>query len=244
MNHRVLLLLVSIGLAITTASAQGNSAQETTAPAAPAKESEVPEAPVSSDFRRLNFNVGGGLGIGKGDVGRFVGGSYSGVAGAGMNFNRLLGFNAEYMYYGLPFKDSVRQQQFGGHSADGNIQSFSLNGIVTPLRGRWGVYGIFGVGFYMRNVSSNFGPVTPASVCQPAWRWWDLTCVNGFIPPTPSQTIRSNTKDAGGFNAGGGFTYRLNYLHHAKLYVEGRYHRAYTSDGQTTFMPITVGLRW
>ena len=244
MNHRVLSLLVLLALTISTAFAQGNSAQENSAPPNPSKEAQAPEAPVSSSFHRFTFNLGGGLGIGKGDAGRFVGASYNGVAGAGMNFNRLFGFNAEYMYYGLPFKDSVRQQQFGGHSASGRIQSVSLNGIVTPLHGHFGAYGVFGVGFYMRDVSSDFGTVTSASPCQPAWRWWDLTCVNGFIPPSPTQHIGSNTKDAGGFNVGGGFTYRLNYLHHAKVYVEGRYHRAYTSDGQTTFIPVTVGLRW
>jgi hypothetical protein len=230
LNHRVLSLLVFLGLIIATVSAQ---------------ETPAPEAPVSSNFRRLNFNVGGGLGIGKADVGRFVGASYNGVAGAGMNFSRLFGFNAEYMYYGLPFKDSVRQQQFGGHEASGSVQSASLNGIVTPLHGHLGVYGIFGVGFYVRNVSTTRNLLFAGAPCQPAWRWWDLSCTTGINPVlTHDQTISSNTKDAGGFNLGGGFTYRLNYLHHTRLYVEARYHRAYHSDGQTTFMPITVGLRW
>ncbi len=233
-----------LGLTIIPAFAQGNSAQDNSAQPS-AKESPAPEAPVSSNFRRLNFNVGGGLGIGKGDVGRFVGASYNGVAGAGMNFSRLFGFNAEYMYYGLPFKDSVRIGQFSGHPTGGSVQSASLNGIVTPLHGRWGAYGIFGVGFYVRNVSTTTTSLPAGAVWQPAWRWWDL--VHTLNPPyglSYAQTISSNTKDAGGFNVGGGFTYRLNYVHHARLYVEGRYHRAYTSDGQTTFMPVTVGLRW
>lgn len=230
MNHRVLALLVFLGFTLLAA-----SAQETTEPA----------PPVSSNFRRLNFNVGGGLGIGKADVGRFVGASYNGVAGAGMNFNRVFGFNAEYMYYGLPFKDSVRQQQFAGQPASGSIQSASLNGIVTPLHGHFGAYGIFGVGFYVRNVSTTKTLLLTGANCQPAWRWWDLSCTAGAHPLlTHDQTISSNTKDAGGFNIGGGFTYRLNYLHHARIYVEGRYHRAYTSDGETTFIPVTVGLRW
>jgi hypothetical protein len=58
------------------------------------------------------------------------------------------------------------------------------------------------------------------------------------------QTISSFSKDAGGFNYGGGITYRLNHLHHSKLYIEYRYHRAYQSDGQTIVSPITVELRW
>lgn len=231
MSHRVLSLLVFLAFALLTVSAQ---------------ETPAPEAPVAApSFRRFTFNVGGGLGIGKGDVGRFVGSSYNGVAGAGMNFSRFFGFNAEYMYYGLPFKDSVRLQQFAGHSTSGSVQSASLNGIVTPLHGHLSVYGIFGVGFYARNVSSTLGAVPKGALCQPAWRWWDDVCT--LTPPfslVRQETISSNTKDAGGFNFGGGFTYRLKYMHHAKFYVEGRYHRAYHSDGQTTFLPVTVGLRW
>lgn len=232
MNHRVLSLLIVLGLTIAAASAQDTAA---------------PETPLPSNFRRLNFNVGGGLGIGKGDVGRFVGASYNGVAGVGMNFSRMFGFNAEYMYYGLPFKDSVRQQQFGGHAASGSVQSASLNGIVNaPLSGHWGAYGIFGVGFYVRNVSTNLGTLPTATLCQSAWRWWDDVCTTGSGQPRfpYPETLSSNTKDAGGFNIGGGFTYRLNHLHRAKLYVEARYHRAYHSDGQTTFMPVTIGIRW
>jgi outer membrane protein with beta-barrel domain len=231
LNHRVLSLLVFLGFTLLTATAQ---------------ETPVPEAPVTSNFRRFNFNLGGGLGIGKADVGRFVGASYNGVAGAGMNFSRLFGFNAEYMYYGLPFKDSVRQQQFAGHEAGGSIQSASLNAIVTPLHGHLGVYGIFGVGFYVRNVSTTKTLLPEGALWQPAWRWWDLThTTSGGQPVLPfAQTISSNTKDAGGFNVGGGFTYRVKYLHHTRVYVEARYHRAYHSDGQTTFIPVTVGLRW
>jgi outer membrane protein with beta-barrel domain len=223
LNHRVLSLLVILGFTIVTASAQD------TAP--------------HSNFRRFNFDVGGGIGIGKGDVGRFVGASYNGVAGGGINFNRLFGVNAEYMYYGLPFKDSVIRNQFLLPGAGGNVHAVSLNGIVNaPLSGRWGAYGIFGIGFYRRSVSNHSETVLSGTPCQPAWRWWDLTCVNGFISPT--QTIASNSKDAGGFNYGGGITYRLNHFHRAKLYVEMRYHRAYHSDGQTIFFPVTAGLRW
>ncbi len=169
MSHRVLCFVAVLVFSIATASAQSN-------------------------FKRFNFDVGGGLGIGRGDVGKFVGGSYFGIAGGGLNLNRMFGFNAEYMYYDLPLKPSVIQQ------------------------------------------------LTSGTVCQPAWIWWDVACVNGFV--SPAQTLSSAGKDAGGFNFGGGVTYRLNHLHRAKVYVEARYHRAYHSDVQTTFIPVAVGLRW
>ena len=223
MSHRVVCFVAFFGLSIATASAQ-------------------------STLKRFNFNVGGGLGIGRGDVGKLVGASPHGEAGFGMNVSRRFGFDAEYMYYDLPLKPSVIQNQFLLPGAGGNVQSGTLNGIVKmPFFGR--AYGIFGVGWYQRNVSNRREPLSPGTACQPAWRWWDLTCVASsnfgpsVIPNSPAQAISSNSKGAGGFNAGAGVTYPFKRLH-AKWYLEARYHRAYHSDGQTSFIPVTIGLRW
>ncbi len=220
MRNRILFLLVFCGL-IASASAQSN-------------------------FNRFNFTAGGGIGIGRGDVASFVGTSDHGVAGAGINFNRMFGIDAEYMYYNLDFRPSVKLDQYLSNQS-GNMQSISLDGIVTVPRhfGKLGVYGIFGVGFYRRSVSIPSRTLQAGTVYQPAWRWWDLTWISN-IPggQLNAQTMSSNSKDAGGFNFGGGVTYRLNHLHKSKIFVEWRYHRAYQSDGKTIVMPVTVGLRW
>jgi hypothetical protein len=124
------------------------------------------------------------------------------------------------------------------------MHSVSLDGIVNVPRhiGNWGAYGIFGIGFYDRIVSTHYQLLSPGTICQPAWAYWDLTCFNGAI--TFPQPLASNSKVAGGFNYGGGITYRLNHFDNAKFYFEWRYHRAYQSDVKTIVMPITVGLRW
>jgi hypothetical protein len=109
--------------------------------------------------------------------------------------------------------------------------------------GKLSAYGIFGVGFYRRTVSIPSRTLGPGTVYEPAWRWWDIQR-DIFNNPIPGQIMSSNTKDAGGFNFGGGITYRLNHLHNSKFYIEWRYHRAYQSDGQTIVMPVTLGLRW
>jgi len=218
LSHRVLCFVAFLGFSIVTASAQSN-------------------------FKRFNFDVGGGLGIGRGDVGKFVGGSYFGVAGGGLNVSRMFGFNAEYMYYDLPLKPSVIQQQ-GIPGASGHLHTVTLNIIANaPLSGRFGAYGIGGIGFYRRSVSATIDHLPDGALCQPAFIWWGIQCSNGSVFPV-GQTISSFSKDAGGFNFGGGVTYRLNHLHRAKVYVEARYHRAYHSDVQTTFIPVAVGLRW
>ena len=222
MSHRVLGCVLFLGFSIATASAQSN-------------------------FKRFNFDAGGGLGIGKGDVGKFVGGSFFGEVGGGLNLSRMFGVNAEYMYYDLPLKSSVMQQQ-GIPGASGHLHTVTLNGIVNaPLHGRFGAYGIFGVGFYQRSVSADKETLPAGALCQPAFIWWGIQCVtsSSFISVVnPTQTLSSFSKYAGGYNAGGGVTYRLNRWHGAKLFVEGRYHRAYHSDVQTSFLPIAVGLRW
>jgi len=203
-------------------------------------------ASAQSNFNRFNFTAGGGEGIGRDDVASYVGNSFQGVAGAGINFNRMFGMDAEYMYYNLNFRPSVELSQALSNQS-GNMQSISLDGIVTVPRhlGKLGAYGIFGLGFYRRTVSVPRNFLQAGANYQPAWRWWDLTWANN-IPggELNAQYMSSNTKDAGGFNYGGGVTYRLNHLHNSKLYVEWRYHRAYQSDGKTIVMPVTVGLRW
>lgn len=196
------------------------------------------------DYPRFNFDVGGGVGIGRGAVGGFVGNSYFGQAGAGVNLGRMFGVNAEYMYYDLPIRASVSQSQ-SLNNASGSLNAVTLNGIVRPPvhLGKLGLYGIFGMGFYRRNVSASSEILLPGAVCQPAWsQWWGINCVNGFVQT--QQTLSSVSRSAAGYNYGGGVTYSLKHLHGGKLFVEWRYHKAYQSDVQTIVMPIAVGLRW
>ena len=203
----------------------------------------VSSAAAQSNFPRYNFDIGGGYGLGRGAVSQFVGDSWQIEAGAGMNFNRMFGFNGEYMYYNLDLKQSVANAQ-SINNPSGKLNVWSLNGLVrSPIHlGDYGAYGIFGVGFYQRVVSSTTGLIHAGAACQPAWVWWDIYCPAGYV--LTSQYMLSNTKVAGGFNAGGGLTYRLHHFHNASIFAEFRYHRAYTSDVKTSMFPISAGFRW
>ena len=97
-----------------------------------------------------------------------------------------------------------------------------------------------GGGWYQRSVDASRELLVKGTVCQPAWALWGITCTNGLL--ATDQTLSSNTVSGGGYNLGGGITYRLN--RQAKIYVEGRYHHANTSDKHTSVFPVTVGLRW
>jgi opacity protein-like surface antigen len=212
----------------------------------------VASASAQSSFNRFTYSAGGGLGIGRDDVAAFVGNSPNGVLGAGMNLTKMFGVDAEYMYYDLNFRPGVKESEFLSNQS-GRMQSISLDGIVNvPWHyNKLSAYGILGLGFYRRSVSVPTHFLPNGASYQAAWRWWDLPNVDytsqpTILVPVPpfGENMSSNSKDAGGFNYGGGVTYPLNHLHDAKLYLEFRYHRAYQSDGQTIVMPITVGLRW
>ena len=223
MSKKIFLLLVVCGL-IASASAQENSG--------------------SASFNRFTYSIGGPFGIGKDDAASYVGNSVQGTVAGGINFTRMFGADVEYMYYNLGFRDSVKNQQ-ALENQSGRMQSVSVDGVVNVPRhlGKLNAYGIFGVGFYRRSVSIPSRVLAAGTVYQPAWRWWDIQRdILGNI--IPGQVMSSNTKDAGGFNFGGGITYPLNHLHNSKLFLEYRYHRAYQSDGQTIVMPIAFGLRW
>jgi hypothetical protein len=217
----------------------------------------IASASAQSVFNRLNFTAGGGPGIGRDDVASYVGNSPQATVGAGWNFNRMFGVDAEYMYYALGFRPSVIQSQaLPGQS--GHMNSISLNGIITVPRhfNKLGAYGIAGIGFYDRSMKLAHSQFLPnGTPMQPAWRWWDLNWVDNnpaqgpvIEQPTPGppfgETMSSNSKIAGGFNFGGGITYPISHLNRTKVFFEFRYHRAYQSDGKTIVMPITVGLRW
>lgn len=194
-------------------------------------------------FNRFNFNVGGGLGGALGDVGKFTGTSYHGVVGGGLNLTRNFGFKAEYMYFNLHFDDSVKQQQ-SLPDATGHLHSATLNLFLNfPLGPKGSVYAIGGAGWYQRAVATRSRTLPANALCEPAWKLWGIACTTGSPSVVdPAQILSSNTVSAGGYNFGGGITYRLTKP--MRLYVEGRYHRANTSDGKTTVFPVTVGLRW
>ena len=215
MKKTILLLFFFGGLAIAAASAQ--------------------------NVNHLTFNAGGGFGGALGNVGKVTGKSYDGVAGVGWNFTRRLGVRAEYMYYNLSFKDSVKRDQ-SLPDASGRLQSATLNLFYqVPLQGKLGVYAIGGGGWYQRHVQARSETLDDGAVCQPAWQLWGIACdTNNRVHP--SQVLSDHTVDGGGYNFGGGFTYRI--AKRTRVYVEGRYHHVYTPDGHTNVFPVTVGLRW
>ena len=82
------------------------------------------------------------------DVASYVGNSYFEVAGAGMNFSRMFGVDAEYMYYDLGFRPSVIRSEPDTPKRKYAVDKPGRHRQRAPPYGKLGAYGIFGIGFY------------------------------------------------------------------------------------------------
>jgi opacity protein-like surface antigen len=219
LSKRIFLLLSFCALAITAASAQ-------------------------KKLPLFTFNAGGGPGINRGAINSYTNSSYHGVVGGGVNFSRLFSLNAEYMYYNLPFQSALTHAPQGVPGATANVQAATLNLIVNaPLHSRWGVYGIAGFGGYRRAVSADKTLLLNGTACQNVYVFWNVLCTTSSpIEVKGDQTISSRITSVGGYNYGGGVSYRVG--HRLKIYGEARYHRTNNRDIRTQVFPITFGIRW
>jgi opacity protein-like surface antigen len=192
---------------------------------------------------RFTFNAGGGLGLNRGAIGSYTSSSYHGVAGGGVNLSRLFSLDAEYMYYNLPFKSVYTKTPQGLPGAKANVQSATLNVIVNvPLHSRWGLYGVGGFGGYRRTASAKQTLLYDGTYCQDVYVFWNVLCTTSGNVVKGNQTVTSRTTTAGGYNLGGGLSYRIG--SRLKLYAEARYHRTNNRDIRTQIIPVTLGVRW
>jgi hypothetical protein len=193
-----------------------------------------------SSAQSFNFNVGGGPGIPLGTTSDFAHTSYNFVVGGGPNLVSHVKLNAEFMFHGLPVHDNIIQQ-FDFSDIKGRLYSLTGNLIVgTSIGAGKSAYLIGGGGWYRRTMEAKQTVLSIGEICEPWW-WWDAQCVNGIV--TSEVTVGSRTSSAGGFNIGGGLTFRLGESS-ASFYTEVRYHRAFTRNVETTVLPVTFGVRW
>lgn len=194
-----------------------------------------------SQDSRFNFNVGGGPGFQLGQISNYANTGGNFVAGGGPNLGHMFGVDGEFMYYGLPVKQSVLNVT-GAPSGSSRMYSVTGNGILRlPTAGKLGAYGIGGIGWYHRSWELTAPVLVPGTVCGPNFFFWGVSCVNGLVPA--NAVLHSGSTNAFGLNIGGGVTYRLGESR-AKIYAELRYHHAYTNNFSTSVLPLTFGLRW
>jgi Outer membrane protein beta-barrel domain len=188
-----------------------------------------------------NLNFGGGPGFPLGRTSDFTNISYNLVAGGGPNLLPHLKMNAEFMFHGLPVQRKIIDQ-LGVSDVKGRFYSVTGNLILgTSVRRGKSAYLIAGGGWYRRTVEAKQTVLKAGEVCEPAWIWWDVQCVNGIVPA--DVTVGSRTSSADGFNVGGGLAFALGDSG-ANFYAEVRYHQAFTRNVDTVVLPLTFGVRW
>jgi opacity protein-like surface antigen len=205
------------------------------APAAFAQHRYSYDNPVTN---RLNFSFGGGFSTPTDEAGRDLNLGWNIDANGGYNFNRYVSGNLDFSYNRWDLNDAAlaRFQEPGGRTS---VWSLTLNPVVhfNP-EGKFDVYTTAGFGVYHRNLSLTQPFNTTVFICDPFF---------GFCFPqqgTVNEVVASFSNVKGGWNAGGGFSYRIGDSR-LRLFTEARYHRMFSSGGaDVTYVPVTIGVRW
>ena len=187
----------------------------------------------AQDFlNHITADVGAGFTFPVGRIADHTKNGFNFVASGGPRFNRFsvtLDFSLHYMdvknflespegNIGLSFGSMVR------------LWSLTVNPSYEFIKHEhFGSYATGGYGLYNRKLLLAAPGVIPALACDEFWN----VCVGTAI--TGDFSVYK-----GGYNFGGGVTFTP----HVKFFVETRYHHMFTSNGATTVIPLTFGIRW
>jgi len=191
------------------------------------------------DFKKWQFNVGGGGSLTNGTTMKFARSGAIGAAGVARNYSKYFGFRLDFQWDNLPLRNSaLGLAQAPG--ATSQVYSFTLDPIINvPVSKVWSGYVVFGPGYYHRSGKLDSSSVLPGTACNSFWSWWG-TCYNGSVPLTREYLATSQNEF--GLNFGGGIARKIT--PRFELYGEFRYLHGSGGGRTTDLRPITVGLRW
>jgi hypothetical protein len=212
---------------------------------------------------KWGFIAGGGLTIPLGNTHKYYTPSWDIQVGGGRNWSSKFSTMVEFNYHNFGAQASTINNQsilyFGdtqeGLDANAHVWSFT----VDPSYSFWstdtlGAYVVGGAGFYHK--VTNFTLPSTGEYCS----------YYGCYQYTANQNVDHYTSNAVGVNAGFGMTYKFSRFANERFYAEARYvfipnsHKdgvtaaneaTYTgtnlfpaNSNKTTFVPITVGVRF
>jgi opacity protein-like surface antigen len=160
------------------------------------------------------------------------------AGGGGYNFSSRIGILGEFGYYQLGVS-STELNALGVPNGSMRVYSLTANPIVhLNPKGRFDAYAIGGGGFYRRTVEFTEPSIATVRAFDPF--------LGVFFPMgiSVNSVVGSFTQNKGGLNIGGGMTVRLRGDSGTKVFVETRYHHAFTTPKGTNVIPVTFGLRW
>jgi opacity protein-like surface antigen len=158
------------------------------------------------------------------------------VAAAGPRFNRRFSLTLDFSLHYMNLKHFLESPETNVSVSQGSmlrIWSLTANPVYEFIKQeKFSSYATGGYGLYNRKLLLAAPGVIPVAICDEFWS----VCVG-----TPGQTVTGDfSVYKGGYNFGGGVTFTP----HIKFFVESRYHHMFTSNGATTVIPLTFGIRW
>jgi opacity protein-like surface antigen len=192
----------------------------------------------AQNFNRFTFNIGGGFTQPVRNSEGRVDKGFNVAAGAGVNLTPHLGIIGEFGFNNL---DLTRTALLAAGVPAGSTRIYSVT--ANPIlrfnpRGRFDAYLTGGGGFYRRTVEFTEPTVATVTVFDPFW--------GAFFPAAvpADRVLGSFTQNKGGWNIGGGVSFRVSGDSNTKIFAEAKYHHILTDPVATTILPVTFGLRW
>jgi len=155
----------------------------------------------------------------------------------GYFFNRYFGITGNFMFSDLGI---TRRELNNLNQPDGGARTYGVTADPTlrlPLGRGFSAYVLAGGGYLRRTVEFTQPTLARTVIFDP---WW------GYFGPAlvPVDVVLGRVvSNSGAFDTGGGLNIPLP-RNQTKIFVEARYFKGFTSNTNTTIVPITVGIRW
>jgi Outer membrane protein beta-barrel domain len=180
-------------------------------------------------------DLGAGFTQPVGNTGRHLDAGWNIRGGVGLNFSSYLGalLQVDYNSFGI---NSTTLSNVGFPGGNVNVFSATVNPIVhlTPQK-HFDFYLIGGGGLYRRTQEFTQPGVATGIGFDPFFGFYQYG-----VPTT--QVLASYSVNKPGVNGGAGLA--LGSKWGGKFFAEARYHRIFTSDRHTDYVPVSFGFRW
>lgn len=196
-----------------------------------------------STFSHIAVEGGAGFAVPLGNTTNQNSTGYDILIGGGYNFNKHLAAMLEYRFDHLGIQNSVLNTlatECGSscpYGVSGNTHAWSLT--LNPVynlktHGHYGGYVTGGGGFYRLLTSFNT-PVDLGPECS-----FYYGCYEAY----GNALLDHYSSNQGGFDVGGGFTWKPNPDQHGAIFADVRYEWLDSPGNSTEILPVTFGYRW
>lgn len=188
---------------------------------------------------KWNFGGGAGVSIPTDRAGKRLNTGWNINLRGGYNLASFLATDLDFTYQHSRLNDATLAE-FNEPDGTSSMWSLTFNPVVKFARpsAKLVPYATAGYGLYHRDLTLTQPTTATELVCDPFL---------GFCFPATvgvNQVVASYDTYKAGWNGGGGLDFGLG-DHRAKLFVEARYHRMFTSHGADfTEIPVTIGIHF